>query len=94
MTHVLLGGHAGLAVELGGVGATLEGLLTIRASLAKDGRARPLRWANCDPEPPENRAQMLTADVAWQVANILSGLSPPPSAPETGLAYKNRHFLW
>ncbi|MFV2033689.1 MAG: penicillin-binding protein 1C [Halocynthiibacter sp.] len=96
MTPVVPGGRPGLAVGLGGVGVTLEDLVTLYAAFGQGGRATVLRWrqpdpvedANLDPNSPEIRPQVLAPVAAWQVANILSGLPPPLNAPENGLAYK------
>ena len=88
MSPAVPGGRPGLAVALGGIGVTLEDLVTLYASFGNGGRARILRWRQDDPGPAGNPARVLTAQAAWQVANILSGLAPPPNAPETGLAYK------
>lgn len=78
------GGQPGLAVALGGVGVTLEGLVQLYAALARGGVALPLR-ATGDGAPG---ARIVSDVAAWQVADILSGLPPPPGAPDTRLAYK------
>ncbi|EPX83029.1 Multimodular transpeptidase-transglycosylase [Salipiger mucosus DSM 16094] len=44
MAPELPGGAPGLAVSLGGVGVTLEEMVTLYAALANGGTARPLRW--------------------------------------------------
>lgn len=81
------GGRAGLAVALGGLGLSLGDLVQVYAAIADGGRARPLA-----PLPGTRlagpRAQVLSAVAAWQVGDILSGIAPPPGAPDIRLAYK------
>jgi penicillin-binding protein 1C len=78
------GGRPGLAVALGGVGISLQDLTGIYAAIARGGVALPLHYGN-DAAP----GQRVISDVAaWQVADILAGLAPPPGAPANRLAYK------
>ena len=83
----LPGGQAGLAVALGGVGISLEGLIRLYSSLANGGKAVLLtaRPGVAQPDVPQ---QVLSPEAAWQVADILSGIAPPPGAARNGLAYK------
>ncbi len=74
----------GLAVALGGVGVTLEEMTGLYAALARGGVALPLH-ATGEAEPG---ARVVSAVAAWQVADILSGMVPPPGAPPNRLAYK------
>lgn len=78
------GGQPGLAVALGGVGVTLEGLVQLYAALARGGVALPLRSTG----DGQAGARVVSDVAAWQVADILSGLPPPPGAPGNRLAYK------
>jgi penicillin-binding protein 1C len=71
-------------VALGGVGVTLNDLVQLYAALARGGVALPLRFTGAGTE-----AGRVVSDVAaWQVGDILSGLAPPPGAPQNRLAYK------
>jgi penicillin-binding protein 1C len=81
----LPGGQAGLAVALGGVGVSLEGLVQLYAGLAQGGQAVPLYW-NAPPLPVQER--IVGRAAAWQVAHILAGIEPPPGAARMRLAYK------
>ncbi len=83
---VLPGGKPGLAVSLGGVGVTLEDLVTLYGGLARGGAARSLRWRldGSDMAP----RQVVSRAAAWQVGHILAGMAPPPGAPTNRLAYK------
>ena len=67
--------EAGLALALGGVGMTLEDLVTLYAALADGGEARPLRWADPVYAPARRFVRRDTAD---DVLRILAG-SPTPN---------------
>lgn len=82
----LRGDKAGLAVALGGVGVTLNDLVQLYATLANGGKARPLYWNR--QAPVASGASVIGRAAAWQVADILAGLAPPPGAPPRRLAYK------
>ncbi|WP_299936168.1 penicillin-binding protein 1C [uncultured Pelagimonas sp.] len=83
----LQGGAPGLALSLGGVGVTLQDMVQLYAAVARGGVAVPLRWTRANPKHPTQR--VLSDAAAWQVGNILAGLSPPPTAGPAGrVAYK------
>jgi penicillin-binding protein 1C len=84
---VLPGGGPGLAVALGGVGVSLEGLVQLYASLANGGMAVTLRTTS-EPVTPAIHQRVLSPEAAWQIGDILSGLAPPRGATRSGLAYK------
>jgi penicillin-binding protein 1C len=85
MNPVLPGdGQPGLAVSLGGVGVTLEDMVTLYAALARGGVAIPLRHG----AEGGTGARLVSEVAAWQVGDIMSGLAPPPGAPANRLAYK------
>ena len=70
------GERPGLAVALGGIGLTLETLVTLYGALGSDGRVWPLRLApDADSVRPR---RLLDADTARLVAAILED-APPPS---------------
>jgi penicillin-binding protein 1C len=77
-------GAPGLAVALGGVGVTLTDLVQLYGALARGGVALPLHLTGT-PAPGD---RVTSAVAAWQVGDILSGLTPPPGAPAQRLAYK------
>ena len=81
----LPGDHAGLAVALGGVGVSLTDMVQLYAALARGGEAIPLHWRQGRGAPG---TRILGRAAAWQVGDILSGLTPPPNAPSRALAYK------
>lgn len=83
----LPGDQAGLAVALGGVGITLRDLVQLYAMLAGGGEARPLYW-RADSVQPEGTTQVISRSAAWQVSDILAGLTPPKGGPSGRLAYK------
>lgn len=80
-------GRAGLAVALGGVGVTMEGLAQIYGGLANGGRVQPLVWTYPGARPPAPR-RLMSPEAAWMVGDILAGLAPPPGALTHHLAYK------
>ena len=80
----LPGGAPGLAIALGGVGVTLEDLVTLYAAFPNEGVAMSLSATGHGTE-----GQRVMNDVAaWHIGDILSGLAPPAGASRTGLAYK------
>jgi penicillin-binding protein 1C len=86
VTAVVPGGQPGLAVALGGIGVSLHDVVQLYAMLARGGVALPLT-ARADGDRAEGR-RVVSAVAAWQVADILAGLAPPPGAPSNRLAYK------
>ncbi|MBZ8117820.1 hypothetical protein KUD11_04095 [Roseovarius sp. LXJ103] len=79
------GGRAGLAVALGGVGMSLEGLVQLYGGIARGGDALALHHRAGD--TPAS-ARILSPSAAWHISDILAGLAPPPGAPARSLAYK------
>jgi penicillin-binding protein 1C len=83
---VIPGGQPGLAIGLGGIGVTLEDMVQLYAAIARGGVALPLTHRV---EGTRAEGQRILSDTsAWQVADILAGLPPPPGAPGNRLAYK------
>jgi penicillin-binding protein 1C len=81
-----LPGAPGLAISLGGIGLSLYDLVQLYAGLAQGGIGPVL---HVDQNILPEQAGRLMSDVsAWQVGNILTGLTPPPGAPNGVLAYK------
>ena len=78
----------GLAMGLGGVGITLQGLAQLYAGLASLGTTRPLREVMTAgggrPEPQ----RLLDQVAAWQVGNVLLGTPPPENAVRNRIAFK------
>jgi penicillin-binding protein 1C len=86
VAYKIPGDQPGLAVALGGVGVTLQDMVQLYAALARGGVALPLTWRK---EGDRAEGQRLISSVAaWEVADILAGLAPPPGAPSNRLAYK------
>jgi penicillin-binding protein 1C len=81
----LPGGQAGLAVALGGVGVSLEGLVQLYAGLAQGGQTVPLYWTSATEAAPE---RIVGRAAAWHVAHIMAGMGSPPGAARMRLAYK------
>ncbi len=101
---VVPGDAPGLAVSLGGVGVTLEGLVQLYATIARGGRVRALTTATdaTGPagaerasageapaaEPPAPPARLLTPQAAWHVADVLAGAARAAGLPDRPLAVK------
>jgi penicillin-binding protein 1C len=81
-----LRGKPGLAISLGGIGVSLEGLVQLYAMQARGGKAVPLRWRIED--NVETGVSILSRAAAWQVSHILSDMPPPPNAAFDRIAYK------
>jgi penicillin-binding protein 1C len=77
-------GRPGLAVALGGVGVSLEGLVQLYAALARGGAVVALSATT----PVETGARITGPVAAWQVADILAHIPPPPGSPPDRIAYK------
>jgi penicillin-binding protein 1C len=76
----------GLPIGLGGVGMSLDQLVTLFAGLAEGGSPVVLTRSN---EPPKRAAgEFLDRRAAWQVSDILSGTAPPAGHAPSGFAYK------
>lgn len=80
------GGAPGLAVALGGVGTSLEGLVQLYAGLAQGGQRKTLTWQFGKKLNEEET--FLNRSSAWQVSHVLAGLAPPAGAAQMRLAYK------
>ncbi len=87
MEPVVPGGKPGLAIALGGLGVTLTDMTQLYAALAQGGTPRPLIWKTGS-NPAQTARNLISPEAAWHVADILSGLAPPPNAPRNRLAYK------
>jgi penicillin-binding protein 1C len=78
------GGVAGLAVGLGGVGMTLEGLVQMFGAFPEGGVVHPLYWTGAAPDP-----RAVTGEVAaWQIGDILRNVPPPVHGARGRIAYK------
>ena len=79
-------GTPGLAVALGGVGVSLEGLVQAYAALARQGA--PITLSPLPGQGRELPQRLFGAVAGWQVADILAGLAPPAGAAPGRIAYK------
>ncbi len=74
----------GLPIALGGVGISLEGLVTLYAGLADQGEVRPLIYKTAlqdmpaDAEPPKANP-LVSPTAAYYLTRILSDTPPPPN---------------
>ncbi len=82
----LPGGRPGLAISLGGLGLTLEDLVSLYAGLANEGKSVELHYERGTVLAKSRR--ILSQESAWLVANILADVPPPQGAVSRDLAYK------
>mgnify|MGYP003362064471 CR=1 FL=1 len=82
----LPGGKPGLAIALGGVGTSLRDLVQLYAVIAAGGQGPLLR--ETQEAPFAQTPRVISPAAAWQLGDILRGLTPPPGAPAHALAYK------
>ena len=75
----------GLAVTLGGLGMSLEGLVQLYAAIARGGEALALKVVEDASQP---RAQLMTPAAAWHVGDVLAGAPRPARLPDWPLAFK------
>ncbi|ESR25561.1 penicillin-binding protein 1C [Lutibaculum baratangense] len=78
----------GLPIALGGVGLTLDELVTGFAGLAEGGRRVPLRRFADQPREEEEEAEFMDRKAAWLVADALSGTPPPAGHARQRIAFK------
>jgi len=71
-------GESGLAIALGGAGLTVRDLATLYVGLANGGEVRPLVWQANALEAEVPGMQILSAESAEEILNILRG-APQPS---------------
>jgi penicillin-binding protein 1C len=77
----------GLAMGLGGVGVRLTDLTMLYAGLARLGTVVPL-VERFDDQPPAAPRRLLDPAAAWQVGNVLLGVTPPQNAVMGRIAFK------
>ncbi len=83
---VVPGGTPGLAITLGGIGVSLQGLVQLYAAIARGGEAVKL---HATPDAPQAQAvRLLTPQAAWEVADILAGIRRAAALPDWQLAVK------
>ena len=75
----------GLAISLGGIGMTLEGLVQLYAAIARGGEALGLTALEGAPQP---RARLMTPQAAWHLGDILAAAPRPSRLPAWPLAFK------
>lgn len=74
----------GLAIGLGGAGFTLRDLVQLYTAYPGGGTAVTLSIDGAG----TTRRQLMEPRAAWQIGDILLGVTPPENAPHLGIAYK------
>ncbi len=79
-----------VAIALGGLGISLEGLVQIYGALARGGRALALQDQALEntARRKSGEGRLLEKLASWYVSDILSGTAPPHHALKGKLAYK------
>ncbi len=86
-----------MPLALGGVGMTLEELAVSYLALARQGQGASLSYLQADFAPGEPRPALLSAEAAWQIAEILEATPRPlgyrlaaaaKGGTASGIAYK------
>ena len=87
---VVPGDAPGLAVALGGVGVSLEGLVQLYAALARGGEAVSLTAVPSSDAlaPVTARPRLMSSAASWQVADILASAPRPAGSPDWPVAFK------
>jgi penicillin-binding protein 1C len=94
---VVPGDAPGLAISLGGVGVSLEGLVQLYAAIARGGDAVALRVVEGGAEASgvagmattnATAARLMTPQAAWQVGDVLATAKRPAGLPDWPLAFK------
>ncbi|HBH35824.1 MAG TPA: penicillin-binding protein 1C, partial [Gammaproteobacteria bacterium] len=82
-------GKAGLPLALGGVGATLQQLVTLYSAFPRGGKAITPVWRQID-HAEQRQTQLLPGKAAGWVNRILIDIPPPPEheASHSSIAYK------
>jgi penicillin-binding protein 1C len=78
----------GLAMGLGGVGITLQGLVQLYSGLARLGNTRPLREIVNQHDDARDSLRLMDQVAAWQVGNVLMGTPPPENGVHNRIAFK------
>nr|WP_245404649.1 penicillin-binding protein 1C [Ancylobacter gelatini] len=78
----------GLAVGLGGVGVTLEGLAGIYAGVANGGMAHRIETQAEGATSTDEGRRLLSPVAAWYLAQALAGTPPPHNARGGRIAFK------
>lgn len=89
--HLPRNANPTLAIALGGLGVTLEELVTLYTALPRGGVPAQLRETmSLGGEARELQPlnSLFGAAASWQVADILSGTQPPDGMKDRGIAYK------
>lgn len=73
----MVGGKANLAVILGGVGSSLENLVTGYSALARSGVAMPLTYSNKSQTDEVVQRRLLSPQSAWITQKVLSQIDRP-----------------
>ncbi|NQY34633.1 MAG: penicillin-binding protein 1C [Alteromonadaceae bacterium] len=83
-----------LAVILGGTGTSLEQLVQTYAAFANQGKTTKLRYLQKELSQPKVQRRLLSAESAWVVQDILSGISRPGSINTSASTLEVNKLAW
>jgi penicillin-binding protein 1C len=86
-------GEPGLPMALGGLGTTMQDLVTLYAGLANGGVVSPLVFTMDEAGPPAPVA-LLGEAAAWYVTRILEDAPPPADFVESGSTRERRRIAY
>ncbi|MCX8999357.1 penicillin-binding protein 1C [Rhizobiaceae bacterium BDR2-2] len=86
--HLPAGEPAGLSIALGGAGISLKDLVQLYTAFPNRGKPMRLGDGVTGSPGPFDGEPLTTPSAAWQVADILASVLPPPGSPIGGIAYK------
>lgn len=86
VSAVVPGDAPGLAISLGGIGVSLEGLVQLYAAIARGGEAVAL--SSTGAMAPGPNARIMAPAAAWLVADVLAGTHRAATLPDWQLAVK------
>ncbi len=78
----------GLAIALGGLGVSLQDLVTLYAAIARGGIPVTASYRLGHQASTAPRQPVMSAVAAWEIGDILTGVKGPWLAPDNNLAYK------
>lgn len=84
--------EANLAVILGGVGISLEALVTGYMAFANQGKTKALRYTRMQPVTPER--YLFSEQAAWVTQNILAGVTRPNGVKAVAALQPQNRLAW
>lgn len=90
-------GKANLSIILGGVGTSLENLVTAYRALASKGKTQSLHYVRMPPSSKKvepNQRYLLSKESAWIIQDILKGVARPGELNTLAQTASHSQFAW